>query len=403
MNATRSASVCVVGGAGHVGLPLALAYTERGHRVVLQDIDAAALSAIQAGKLPFSEKGAQAALDRALSRDLLAFETSPEAVAMAESVIVTIGTPVDEFLSPEVHVFRQLAETLLPALKTGQLVVLRSTVFPGTTEWLHRFFERRGKHIELAYCPERIVQGFALTELGEIPQLVSGMTPTAVEAATELFVQVAPECVVLTPLEAELSKLFTNSYRYIQFAAANQFYMIADSAGVDYNRILTAMKKHYPRASDIPGAGFAAGPCLLKDTMQLAAYAQNQFSLGTAAMLVNEGFALHVVDRMRSAYPLSDMTVGILGMAFKAESDDTRSSLSYKVKKALGLYARDVLCTDPLVTSDDSLLPVEAVLERSDLLVLCAPHAAYGDLDLGETPVVDVWGFLKSREGTIAG
>jgi len=158
------------------------------------------------------------------------------------------------------------------------------------------------------------------------------------------------------------------------------------------------MKRNYPRAGSIPTPGFAAGPCLFKDTMQLAAFAQNQFSLGNAAMLVNEGLVLHVVADLARRFDLARMTVGLLGMAFKAEIDDTRASLSYKFKKALASQAAAVLTTDPFVTTDPELLPLAEVIGRSDLLILCAPHSAYRELDFAGKPVVDVWGFLRKAD-----
>jgi UDP-N-acetyl-D-mannosaminuronic acid dehydrogenase len=194
-------------------------------------------------------------------------------------------------------------------------------------------------------------------------------------------------------MEAEFAKLFNNAYRYIGFAVTNQFYLIAKSAGLDYGRILRAMKQDYPRAQSIPGPGFAAGPCLVKDTMQLLAFARNEFALGNAAMMANEGLPLHIAADLRRSYDLSKMTVGILGMAFKAEVDDARASLSYKIKKVMTGVARSVLTTDPYV-ADPELRPLEEVIDRSDLLILATPHGAYKVADLKNKPVVDVWGFL---------
>jgi UDP-N-acetyl-D-mannosaminuronic acid dehydrogenase len=146
----------------------------------------------------------------------------------------------------------------------------------------------------------------------------------------------------------------------------------------------------YPRAADLPGAGFAAGPCLLKDTMQLAAFNNNNFTLGHAAMMVNEGLPLYVVHRLEQQYDLAEMSIGILGMGFKAESDDPRSSLSYKLKRILRFKAAEVLTTDPYVTSDPDLRPLDEVLARADLLVVGAPHRVYADLSPTQ-PVVDIW------------
>ena len=175
--------------------------------------------------------------------------------------------------------------------------------------------------------------GLRLKELRETPQVVSGTTPEAEREAADLFERIAPEVVALSPIEAEFGKLFANAYRYIEFAVTNEFYLIAKSAGVDYQRVLGAMKHEYPRLKAMPRPGFAAGPCLVKDTMQLSAFARNQFSLGHAALLINEGLVLHVVDDIKRQYDLAKLTVGLLGMAFKAESDDIRASLSYKFSR----------------------------------------------------------------------
>jgi UDP-N-acetyl-D-mannosaminuronic acid dehydrogenase len=172
--------------------------------------------------------------------------------------------------------------------------------------------------------------------------------------------------------------------------------MLAHAAGVDYNRVLDGLQSDYPRAKGIPRAGFTAGPCLVKDTMQLAAFSRNQFPLGNAAMLVNEGLILYLVDELRQSYPVGEMVIGLLGMAFKADCDDTRSSLSYKLKKLLKLQAADVLTADPLVKTDPEILPVETVVENSDLLILCTPHSVFRDIDTRDKPVVDIWGVWRN-------
>ena len=390
----EAADLTVVGGGGHVGVPLVLAFAEAGYRVNVHDINREALETLRSGRLPFIEYGGEELLAKALKQNRLTFTSSPADISRNGPVIITIGTPIDEFLNPVRKVIQDCIDALLPHLADGQLVVLRSTVFPGTTDWLHAHIKRENRDLKLAFCPERMVQGHGIKELKETPQIISGTTPAAEQEAAKLFSAIAPELVVVTPREAELAKLFNNAYRYIEFAAANQFYLIAKSAGLDYRRVYDAMKRNYPRARGIPTPGLAAGPCLMKDTAQLAAFAQNQFSLGNAAMLVNEGLVLHVCDDLGRRYDLARMTVGLLGMAFKAEIDDTRASLSYKFKKALASLADTVLTTDPFVTTDPALLALDQVIERSDLLILCAPHSTYRDLDFAGKPVVDVWGFL---------
>lgn len=395
-NGTTAADITVVGGGGHVGIPLVLAFAEAGMTVNVNDLNEAVLASLRSGKLPFIEHGAAPLLSKALANNRLIFTSSPGTISPSGPVVVTIGTPVDEFLNPVQKAVQDCIDALLPHLKDDQLLVLRSTVYPGTTAWLDSYLKRLGRNLKVAFCPERVVQGNGIKELHEMPQLVSGTSKDAEEEAVALFSKIAPEVVVIKPLEAEFAKLFSNAYRYIEFAATNQFYMIAKSAGADYHAITQAMKHNYPRLKTLPRPGFAAGPCLFKDTMQLAAFARNQFGLGQAAMQVNEGLVLHLVDDLKRAYDVSSMTVGLLGMAFKAEIDDTRASLSYKLKRMLQMSACEVLTTDPFVTTDSAILPLEQVVARSDILILCTPHSAYADADLKGKPVVDVWGFLKN-------
>jgi UDP-N-acetyl-D-mannosaminuronic acid dehydrogenase len=201
----------------------------------------------------------------------------------------------------------------------------------------------------------------------------------------------------LTPIEAEFAKLFCNAYRYAQFALANQFFMMTTMAGVDYYRVLEGLQRDYPRARGIPSAGLTAGPCLLKDTMQLSAFFGNQFGLGHMAMLVNEGVPLFISQNMLPRVGLERSTVGLLGMAFKANNDDTRSSLSYKLKKSLAMRVQRVLTTDPYVTDDPDLLPLEQVVLESDIVILCAPHEVYRHLNLSGKYVVDIWNHWQGR------
>lgn len=384
--------VVVIGGCGHVGLPLGIALADRGLGVVAYDIDEAAVDQVNAGEMPFDEPGAPEVLRRVIGSEFRA-TTDPSVLGTAEAIVVVIGTPVDQHLNPDPQAVPAAIESLARNFRDGQVLVLRSTLYPGVTSLVAKLVARIGLDIDVAFCPERIAEGKAMTELYELPQIVSGATPGAAERAEKLFRNLTPEVVHLEPEEAELAKLFTNTWRYIRFAISNQLYMIANDFGLDYERIRSGLSHGYPRAVDLPRAGFAAGPCLLKDTMQLASFNNNQFILGHSAMMVNEGLPLYLVSRLELDYDLSTMTVGILGMAFKGESDDIRSSLSYKLKRILRFKARRVLCSDPFVRNDDSLMPLEQVLEEADLLLIGAPHRVYSHLSV-DTPVVDIWGLL---------
>jgi len=400
------ADICVIGGAGHVGLPLSIVFAGRNQRVLIYDVNQSSLDVISSGRMPFMEHGAEPLLKETLAKGCLSFTSRPEHVRNAATVVITIGTPVDEFLNPSLRVLTRCFDDLLPYLSEEQLIVIRSTVYPGVTETLAKYTASKGKRLKLAFCPERIVEGHAIEELQTLPQIVSGTTAEAEDEAARLFLLIAPEVVRLAPIEAELVKMFSNAYRYIQFAVTNQFYMIASAANVDYYKILDGMKRNYPRSKDFPHAGLTAGPCLFKDTMQLASFYRNQFGLGFQAMLVNEGLPQFIVDQLDATHPLEEMTVGLLGMAFKAESDDPRFSLSYKLKKILAVRAKTVLTTDPYVQNDPDLLPLNEVVRRSNVLILCAPHRVYRDLQLDHDVVVDIWNFwgrgsLFTREGAV--
>ncbi|MFS8520979.1 MAG: nucleotide sugar dehydrogenase [Micromonosporaceae bacterium] len=385
-----TADVVIVGGCGRVGLPLGLAFASRGLSVVLYDLDQEAVEKVNAARMPFTEEGADAVLARVARAGLLRATTAAASVGAAENLIVVVGTPVDEHLNPDLGAVPRALDRCAEHLRDGQLIVLRSTVHPGVTALTERQLAARGLDVDVAFCPERIAEGRAMTELFDLPQIVSGRTDRAADRAEKLFRNLTQEVVRVTPEEAELAKLFTNTWRYVKFATANQFWMMANDAGLDYARIRHAITYDYPRAADLPMPGFAAGPCLLKDTMQLAAFNKNNFVLGHTAMLINEGLPLYLVSRLEQAVDLPNATVGILGMAFKGDSDDPRESLAYKLRKILLLRAHRVLCTDPYVR-DPRLRPLDEVLRESDVLVLGAPHRRYADLRT-DVPLVDMWG-----------
>lgn len=392
--------LAIVGGCGHVGLPLALAFAAKGHSVDLLDTSPERVALVNSGRMPFHEDDAEPLLAESIRSGRIKATTDAAVLEDAAAVIVTIGTPVDEYLDPAVGAFDRALTKLLQQIRPGQLLVLRSTVFPGMTDRLARQLEEMGRgDVDLAYCPERIVQGQSLRELKQLPQLVAGATPQAAHRAAALFRIICPKVLFLRPIEAELAKLFCNAWRYINFAIANQFWVIARHFQADYQAIFQALREDYPRMQSLARPGFAAGPCLLKDTMQLGAFNHGSFVLGQAAMMINEGLPYLLVQDIKAAYPLSSMTVGILGMAFKPESDDPRSSLSYKLRKILLLECKSVLCTDPNVP-DDSLTPLAEVLDRADLLIVATPHECYGNLNCRQ-PIIDITGTIRANRNDI--
>ena len=391
--------VCIIGGCGHVGLPLGIAFARSGKRVVLYDLDQNAIDTISQGKMPFIEEGAEEILRDVLEKNLF---LSSEKGVITESyfVVVVIGTPIDEHLNPRFTLFKKFLTDILEYIVDEQHIILRSTIFPGTTEKIKDFLRANGKQTRLSFCPERIAEGKALEELRGLPQIIASFDESSYEEAKNLFLSLTDDIIYLEPKEAELAKLFTNVWRYIQFSISNQFYQIATQHDLDYYKIFNAVTYNYPRTRDLPRAGFAAGPCLFKDTMQLAACSNNSFFLGHAAMLINEGLPNFIVQRLKDKYGLKDKIVGILGMAFKGDSDDGRESLSYKLKKILEIESKQVLCNDPYV-KEDGLVGLDKAITVADILILGAPHSQYKDakIDFSSKIVVDVWNFFEKEGG----
>jgi UDP-N-acetyl-D-mannosaminuronic acid dehydrogenase len=384
--------VVVLGGGGHVGLPLSLALADSGLRVGIYDTNQATLASIAAGRMPFREARADTLLTTVLPTGRLELSADGAMVGRAPIVIVVVGTPVDEFLGPSMTIFERTVEQIAPHLQDDAMIVLRSTVYPGTTAYVAQALAARGLGAAVAFCPERIAEGHALEELATLPQVVGADDPEVGDRAEALFRRLTDKIIRTSTKEAELVKLLTNTWRYMKFAIANQFFLVAHQAGVDYAHVLDAIRRDYPRAADLPGPGFAAGPCLFKDTMQLAAFTSDHFPLGQSAMQVNEGMPAYLVGELERRHgSLRGRTIGILGMAFKAESDDSRASLSFKLRKLLAWAGAVVLCTDPYVV-DARLVALDVVLERAEILVLGVPHRVYRDLDLGGREVVDIWG-----------
>jgi UDP-N-acetyl-D-mannosaminuronic acid dehydrogenase len=387
--------ICVIGGAGHVGLPLSLLFAGNGFEVDILDVNKEALALIASGKMPFKEEGADALLQELLPTGRLHLTSDDAAIRNATAVVCIIGTPVDEYLKPKVYQFWQTLKGFLPHMKDGQTLILRSTLYPGVSERVQEMLEDEGLGVHVAFCPERIAQGYMIREQPQLPQIISAFDREGLKTVREIFGKISREVIEVRPIEAELAKLFCNSYRYITFAVANQFEALCRRAGVDFSRVHHAVTHNYPRTAGFPRPGFAAGPCLLKDTMQLAAYSGNTFMLGHSAMLINEGLPHFLIESMKERTSLTRKCVGILGMTFKADCDDIRDSLSFKLKRLLEFEAREVLTSDPYVTNR-GCLPLKEVVQRADVIVVGVPHAEYRRLRVpDEKMVVDLWNVVE--------
>ena len=381
-------NIVVVGGCGHVGLPLSVSLAKL-HTVVAFDVSESSVRLVNSAVAPFWEPDLDSSLKTAISNGFRA-TTEVLSVSSAECVIVIVGTPIDVHLNPDPNAVISAVREISTHLSDGQLLILRSTVFPGVTQQVERMLAGLNLKTPVVFCPERIAEGFAMKEITELPQIIGARTDEDFSRAAILFDSLGVKTVRTSPEEAELAKLFTNTWRYIKFAAANQFWMMANDAGVNFDNVRNAIRFEYPRAADFPAAGFTAGPCLFKDTMQLSAFSNNTFALGNSAMMINEGLPLYVVERLSKRYDLATTRIGILGMAFKGESDDNRSSLAYKLKRIMKFKSAGVLTADPYVKNDKDLISEEEVLLGSDLLIIAAPHLRYKELKT-DKPIVDIW------------
>lgn len=386
-------SVFIIGGLGRIGLTMAAVLSEF-YDVVLYDINEVALNRfLIKAEATFMEPGLNEILK---TRKNISVAFDLDCVCNADYVIITIGTPVDEYLQPCQKDLFLIRDELAPILK-NQTVILSSTVAVGTTK---KFQSKFKPTVLVAFCPERCAGGKMIEEIKTLPQIVSANSPKAMGSAAFFFQALGVPIRLLANTDAgEMAKLMTNSYRYIEFAIANQFFCMATEAGCDFYEIARAMKDDYPRMKNFPMPGFSGSYCLRKDTLQLASMNKGMtFNLGYDAALVNENLPMFVFRQMEKWYDLPHMTVGILGMAFKGNTDDTRDSLSFRMKKILQNECKQVLCHDPYVRVPGSITSLKKMLEVCDIFVLMTLHDEYKKIKTGK-PIIDIWNFLGKASG----
>lgn len=392
-------TVAVIG-LGRVGLPFALFLAARGCTVQGIETNPAIVEALNAGRLPFLEEGGQEALTATLGTRFFA-GSDLSALRKVETIIITLGTPVDDFNNPIFLPIETLLKGAIPHLHAGQLLVLRSTVAPGATEHLGRLLERVtefriGKDLFLAFCPERIAEGRSFAELPEVPQIAGGVEPASSARAAKFFRVVTPTVIETDSRSAELSKLFCNMYRYIDFAIANEFMMIAAQHGRDIYPIVNAINHGYKRGG-LKSPGLTGGPCLYKDGFFLTGkIPYNELIAG--AWKINETVPAYLVEQVKPLKAIDGSKAAILGLAFKKNIDDSRNSLAYKLKKILLAEGAEVMVHDPLLPSQ----PLEEVLRQADLVFFAINHDAYQEVTPDflrqrvkpDAVVCDIWNLL---------
>ncbi len=400
---TNRLTIAVVG-IGRVGLPLALFLADKGHSVFGIDIDQEKINLINRGTMPFLEEGGQSLLKKYLNKSLLV-STNFSNIAKSKVIILTLGTPVDENMNPSlVQIDKALAGSR-PYFKNGQLLILRSTVSPGTTEYVRSYLKELGFNVGtnffLAFCPERIAEGRSLKELAEIPQIVGGVERNSAKKATEFFKILGIEINTTDAISAELAKLFTNMYRYINFAIANEFMILAGNYHRDIYQIVDLVNKNYKRGG-LALPGLTGGPCLFKDGFFLVGDVPFA-DLITTSWKINESIPIFLIKKIRERTKLEGKKTAILGLAFKAEIDDIRESLAFKVKKALERERAKVFLHDPYVPGYKNDL--DEILKDADLIFLATNHHFYKTLDIAKIRklvskncvICDVWNIFKTN------
>lgn len=376
--------VCVIG-TGRVGLPLALSLIEVGLTVVGVDLDPRLREAVALGKMPFHEPG----YDDLIAQRALVVHPTADVVARSRQIVITVGTPLHTHIETDLSQVRRVLEGLAPHLRKGQLICLRSTVAPGTTTFCKKWIERHtqltvGDDILLAFCPERIAEGKAYEELRTLPQIVGAEDPNSREAATALFARLAPEIMPTDFVSAELVKLFNNIARYVHFAVANQFALVADTFGANIYEIRRLANHEYPR-SNIASPGFTAGTCLRKDFGMLNEWSPYPDML-LSAWKMNEYIPSFLVKHLMQRTPLHDRVVAVLGYTFKKDTDDTRDSLAPKLVRYIerelpaDIRVSEHHLGDPIADAGNGTVknwPVDAALTGVDCVFVATNHTGY--------------------------
>jgi UDP-N-acetyl-D-mannosaminuronic acid dehydrogenase len=374
-----SASVAVIG-LGRVGLPLALSFGDRGLDVIGVERQAAVLEQVGAGQMPFRETDTQGVLERVLAADR--FELTPlvPEAARADHIVLTLHTPSYEHIEIDISQIRGVIDDLLPVLREGHTVILRSTVAPGTTEWVAGYIEQRrgfkvGEDLFVAHVPERIAENHFLEEIATLPCIVGGVGERSGAKAAELFEHFGTEIVHTTPTQAELAKIWTNILRYTQFALPNLLMMECEQYGANVFEVIDLINHDYPRGGMAP-PGLTAGACLRKD-FTFSEERSNSPGMLLAVSRVHETVPVFLVKGLKSRLggSLRDLKVAVLGLTFKRDSDDPRDSLSFKVVRMLERELARVGRHDPHLPQESE--PLEMVLEGADAVVIATNHAAF--------------------------
>jgi UDP-N-acetyl-D-mannosaminuronic acid dehydrogenase len=403
-----SVDVSVIG-LGRVGLPLALCFADRGLRVHGIDNDPERLLAVEAGTMPFEETGAQELLERVRASGRLTLSDSVPDAARAEQIVITLGTPSFSHIEIDMRDIRSALDDLLPVLREGHSLVLRSTIAPGTTDFVAGYLHKQrgfeiGEEMFVSHAPERIAAGRFLEEIDTLPCIVGGVGERSGEMAARLFSVFAAPVVQTTPVQAELAKIWTNILRYATFALPNLLMMDCEQHGANVFDVIDLINRDYPRGG-IASPGLTAGTCLRKD-FTFSEERSNAPGMLLAVSRVNESVPLFLVEGMkRRVGDLSGRKVAVLGLAFKRDTDDERDSLSHKLIRLLERELADVAVHDPRVSTpsqsfDDAVAGADAVVVATNHSDFDGPGPLrrIGERAADDCLVVDPWNVFGSGQ-----
>jgi len=373
-----SYDVAVIG-LGRVGLPLAITFADHGLSVLGVDKDGDRLETLRTGSMPFKEPDTEEPLGRVLADGRLALSERAADAAQADAIVLTLGTPTFSHIEIDMSDIRTVLDALLPHLRDGQLLVLRSTVAPHTTEFVAGYLEKQrgfkvGDDLFVAHVPERIAADRFMAEIGTLPCIVGGVGEGSGERAARLFEVLGAPIVHTTPVQAELAKIWANILRYATFALPNLLMMDCERYGANVFEVIDLINRDYPRGG-MALPGFTAGTCLRKD-FAFSEERSNAPGMLLAVSRVNESVPLFLVEGIkRRLGDLRDRKVAVLGLAFKGDTDDTRDSLSHKLIRLLERELADVAVHDPVVATPTASF--EDAVQGADVVVVATNHSAY--------------------------
>ena len=376
MKDQRSISVI---GLGRVGLPLALSFADRGAHVLGVDHDRAVLEAIRAGRMPWNEAGTQELLDRVAATGRLQLAERAADAAAADDIVITIGTPSFDHFESDLRQVRAAVDDLMPLLRPGHSLILRSTIAPGTTEFVAGYVEKRrglkvGEDIFVAHAPERIAAGRFLEEISTLPCIIGGVGEASTERAASTFELFGAPIVKTTPVQAELAKIWTNILRYATFALPNLLMMDCERYDANVFEVIDLINHDYPRGG-IAMPGLTAGTCLRKDFV-FSEERSNSPGMLLAVSRVHEAVPLFLVEGIqRRLGSLSSRKVAVLGLTFKRNTDDERDSLSFKLIRLLERELADVAVCDPRAGTPTQ--PLADAVHDADVVIIATNHSDF--------------------------